>query len=216
VSLAKALSAPSTAGLRLHTGKVASIQTGSISVEFSGNTTATPNVRYLSTYAPQVGDYVMALHTGPPRSQGGGDWLVLGTVGATRPIFSGYASASQSLAVGQNLIAIDTVVVDTTSGFYGATHQYGISAAGVYRASGQFKIGATASSVEVSIYHNGILVKRGNQENSQAEYSGSVVSALVVCAVGDAIQLYGYVGTATATQIDYLGEDCYLDVEMVS
>ncbi|HVC23490.1 MAG TPA: hypothetical protein VNH82_08720, partial [Candidatus Dormibacteraeota bacterium] len=76
MSLAKALSAPSTAGLRLHTGKVASIQTGSISVEFSGNTTATPNVRYLSTYAPQVGDYVMALHTGPPRSQGGGDWLV--------------------------------------------------------------------------------------------------------------------------------------------
>lgn len=74
--------------LRLHTGQVTAVSAGSpttVAVAFSGNVVGVPRIAILSTYAPVVGDFVMAIHTGNPRSQGGGDWLVLGTVGQAMP-----------------------------------------------------------------------------------------------------------------------------------
>jgi hypothetical protein len=74
--------------LRMHTGQVQSIQVGTpttLTVSFSGSSVAATGISFVSTYFPQVDDWVMAIHTGPPRTQGGGDWLVLGTVGATVP-----------------------------------------------------------------------------------------------------------------------------------
>ncbi len=69
----------------LHVGQVQSIQTAttppSLTVKWSGGSVAQAGVNFVSSYAPQVNDWVEAIHTGPPSRPGGGDWLVLGTVG---------------------------------------------------------------------------------------------------------------------------------------
>ncbi len=69
----------------LHVGQVQSIQTAttppSLTIKWSGGSVAQAGVNFLSSYAPQVNDWVEAIHTGPPSRPGGGDWLVLGTVG---------------------------------------------------------------------------------------------------------------------------------------
>ena len=68
-----------------HVGQVESIQPGpppELTVIFSGNLagTPTPNISYLASYPPQVGDFVHAIHTGKPDTPGGADWLVIGAV----------------------------------------------------------------------------------------------------------------------------------------
>jgi len=66
-----------------HVGQVQSIQSGpppELTIIFSGGTTGVPNISYLDSYSPQVGDYVHAIHTGKPDVPGGADWLVIGTV----------------------------------------------------------------------------------------------------------------------------------------
>ncbi|MGB6771186.1 MAG: hypothetical protein WBF51_04195 [Candidatus Dormiibacterota bacterium] len=79
------IAASAQGGHLFHVGQVQSIQwtdtPPDLTVTFSGNTVPQPGIRFGSWYYPNVNDWVIAIQTGPPRAQGGGDWLVLGTLG---------------------------------------------------------------------------------------------------------------------------------------
>ena len=207
-----------------HVGQVQSIQPGpppQLTVIFSGGSTAISNISYLASYSPQVGDFCHAIHTGKPDVPGGADWLVIGAVAQSalgKPIFSGYASASQALAVGTNLMDINTVVLDTANAFNvtPGVNSYTAPVSGYYRVSGQAKMGNYAVDIEAQIFQNGGLVKRGNH-TAATVYMGSVVNAIVYCPAGQPFQFVAYAGAGScATNFDGAGQDQYFDIELVS
>lgn len=65
-----------------HVGSVQSLQAGpaSLTIAFSGGSVSVAGIRYLASYTPTAGDWVIAIHTGHPGSPGGADWLALGRV----------------------------------------------------------------------------------------------------------------------------------------
>jgi hypothetical protein len=103
-----------------HVGQVQSIQTSttptSLTILFSGGSVPISGVNYQSVYSPAVGDWVVALHTGPPGKPGGADWLVLGTVGRSATINGGPPTSTPSKG---------TTIQDTK---YGVTWWYDGSA----------------------------------------------------------------------------------------
>lgn len=205
----------------IHIAEVTSIQLGpppTLTVALSGGGGTLSGIHYQSWYFPKVNDYVILLHTGKMHLPGGADWLVIGRSAAqaallpSQPMFSGYASASQSLVAGNTLIAVDTVLIDTANGFDTTTHAYTIPVAGWYRISGQVKMGNYNFEIESMIYKNGSPAKFGGQTGPSA-YSGSVLSALMSFAAGDTVELWAGATGAALTTFDGPELDNYLDIE---
>ncbi len=208
----------------LYVLQVASIQVGpppTLTVTLPGSRGQLSGVHYLDGYIPRVNDYVLALQTGLPDAAGGADWLVLGHSAAQeallhkKPVFSGYSNTGQTLAAGENVIEVNTVVVDTYGAFNTGTYAYTCPIAGVYRVSGQCKNSSQIVG-ETQIYHNGAVAKRGAYVNSNVA-QGGVVTALLVCAVGDTLQLAYWMNAAATAQDDGgTGQSLYFDVEWLS
>ncbi len=188
-------------------GTVTAVQP--LTVKVDGASTASHAI-LLAGYSPAVGDVVALL---PYR---GRQLLVLGAEmgGWSRPIFSGYSSVGQALAAGENIIQVNTVVVDTRGEFNTGTYAYTCPVAGVYRVSGQCK-NSTQIVGETQIYHNGAVAKRGAYINSNVA-QGGVVTALLVCAAGDTLQLAYWMNAAATAQDDGgTGQSLYFDIEWV-
>jgi hypothetical protein len=185
-------------GHQFHVGYVQSIQRGAqstLTILFSANTNAVSGISFLSSYSPQVGDYVMATHTGSIRVQGGGDWFVWGTVGGTRAIFRGYVGSAYNLSTGgSQKLPLSVASIDTASGFSSANSWYVVPTAGYYRVSGAI-LGAAVNPniLGVSIYWNGASASVGGQTEagSSANY-GLSVADILTCAAGDTIALWAY------------------------
>lgn len=162
---------------------------------------------------PAVGDRVWGLS-----DREGDNWAVdrisKGVAAPLKPVFSGYGSAAQAVPANGAVIQINTVVVDTRSGFNAGTYAYTIPEAGVYRVSAQAK-NTTQQIMEAQIYHNGSAAKNGTYINVAGDM-GCVVTALLDCAAGDTITFFLWAAVALTTQIDSGGgQDSYLDIEKV-
>jgi len=182
-----------------HVGQVQSIQSGpppELTIIFSGGTTGVPNISYLDSYSPQVGDYVHAIHTGKPDVPGGADWLVIGAVAAgPKPIFRGYVGSAYTLLTsGFQKLPLSVANIDTASGFSSANNWYVVPVAGYYRVSAQMTGSAVSpNQLFVVVYQNGSAALQGNavQAGNSGDY-GSVLSDVLTCAAGDTLALWAY------------------------
>ena len=202
-----------------HVGQVQSIQPGpppQLTVIFSGGSTAISNISYLASYSPQVGDFCHAIHTGKPDVPGGADWLVIGAVAAgPKPIFSGYANTTQSIAAGAtNTILVNTVQVDTANMLNPTNGTWSVPVSGVYRVSGIIEV-TTITDAFAIINHSNVQAARGNRSLGQPYTTVSVVTALVVCAAGDYINIQAYSSASNTTGIDGSGQTNRMDIEQV-
>jgi hypothetical protein len=144
-----------------------------------------------------------------------GTWRLL--VGGVT--FSGYAAAGgQGLTSGTAaLVQVNTVNLDTASGFNTADYLYTCPVAGTYRVSGQFKVNGAAGVVAAQIWHSGALARFGSQSESSSAFGAANVDALIHCSLGDTLGLYAYVNAGgLAIYQDGVNIDNYLDIELVA
>ena len=193
-------------------GKVASVSGGTVDLYLDGATGLTTGIPCLASYSPQVGDVTMVA-----RMQGAAQAarVAIGTL-KPKPIFSGYASTSQTLAASTGtIILINTAVIDTASGFDSGTSVYTVPWAGVYRANGQLMNGASATGGQAYINQNATTFYGAGPNISEA-YQGYTVTKLLECAAGDTLVL-GFLnrGGASQTYIPAVGASCYFDIELL-
>lgn len=130
-----------------------------------------------------------------------------------------YASAQQTLAVGNSKVMLNTVEFD--SGLWNATAQRFVTPyAGIYNISGAVMLQAPGGQLLASqIWYNGVLAKQCFQAPQVSNGNLSLpFDALISCAVGDYLEVYvsvpetavlaGLVGSNQAyvfAQVKYLG-----------
>jgi len=119
-------------------------------------------------------------------------------IAGTGPAFSAYQSIPQTPATGTwTKLTFTTKDFDTNSNFASST--FTPTVAGYYQVNAQAQVGATSSSISVSIYKNGAAYKSGTYIVTSASYNASIASILVYCnGTTDYIDAYVYIGTSGA------------------
>ena len=119
------------------------------------------------------------------------------TVASTAaPTFSAYQSSAQTPATGTwTKLTFTTEDFDTNSNFASST--FTPTVAGYYQINAMAQVGATSSSISVSIYKNGAYSKGGTYIVTAAAYNASIASSIVYCnGTTDYIDAYVYIGTS--------------------
>ena len=120
------------------------------------------------------------------------------TLAINGPAFSAYQSSPQTPATGTwTKLTFTTEDFDTNSNFASST--FTPTVAGYYQINILAQVGATSSSISVSIYKNGAYSKGGTYIVTAAAYNASIASSLVYCnGTTDYIDAYVYIGTSGA------------------
>jgi len=131
-----------------------------------------------------------------------------GDVVTNTPAFSAKIASSQSLSETTNTkLAFDTEDFDTDSAFDTSTNRFTVPAgkAGLYSISGLARIDSQVNTnLVISIFS--ILKNGSNHKRSYQYYSANYIRSAGICitsimdlAVGDYIELYGYINAADNT-----------------
>jgi hypothetical protein len=195
-----------------------------LSIQVTGVANATRYVGATTSGAPSsgtfaVGDFVI--------DQTGTVWIctVLGTPGtwvspSVQTVCQVYRNAGFGVSVIGN-VALDTVLVDTASGWNNTTHKYTVPVAGFYQVSGACTTligpGNDGAFTGAFIYQNAGNVKSGGVISAASGGGGnytSNVAGLLHCAVNDTIELQA---SASVSSTGITGASyTYLDIVKVS
>lgn len=152
---------------------------------------------------------------------GGGGWAPFNAGAVLRMSSSVYASAQQSVAVGNSKVLFDSVEFDSSGLWDAADKRFVATVAGNYRVTGFVSLIAPAAQgpINALIFKNGALAK-GCYSGPQLSNTslGLSYNAVVACASGDFLELFigvpetavlaGAVGsneTLVYAQLEYLG-----------
>lgn len=191
--------------------------------------------KFDATFAAAVGGYPIGARV--LNAAGNGYWFNLVDNNSTNPdtgtsptgwvpdskraVAGVYASAQQTLAVGNSKILWDTVEFDTLSQWDAADKRFKALWAGVYRLSGYVYLPAPAAlqNLTTAIYKNGALAKQCFQFPQVTDQAlGYPFDAMISCAVADYLEAFmiipttsvlaGQVGSNQAYvfgQLEYMG-----------
>lgn len=124
---------------------------------------------------------------------GGGGWVPINAGAIVRMTASVFASAPQTLAVGDSKVLFDTVEFDS-AGLWDATNKRFLpTIAGNYRVTGYVSLNNPPAQgpFDALVYRNGALLKQCGQSSQLTTVSmGLDYNAIVHCVIGDFIELF--------------------------
>lgn len=124
---------------------------------------------------------------------GGGGWININTGTVLRMTSSVFASAQQTLAVGDSKVLFDTVEFDSAGLWNAANKRFAPTVAGNYRISGYVSLSNPSAQgpFDALVYRNGALLKQCGQASQLTTVSmGLDFNAIVHCTVGDFLELF--------------------------
>ncbi len=122
-------------------------------------------------------------------------------VSGNMPAFSAYQSASQSLPDSTfTKIQFQTKEFDTSNCYSTTNYRFTPLVAGYYQVNGSIQSAPATSGVSlISIYKNGVEIKRGNVLANTYQAEGAVVSALIsMNGSTDYLELFAYQSSGAA------------------